>query len=102
GRVPRVSGRGPGIPIGGGPLRRQDPRQEPSAVVLCTLGSARGAARKGGPYRDRPVRHLSLSVSTSSETGVVPPQPRSVSWWQSCPAALDPCRLSGRQGRRRH
>ena len=36
-------------------LRRQNPRQEPSAVVR-TLGSARGAARKGGPYRDNHPR----------------------------------------------
>jgi len=34
-------------------LRRSDLRQEPSAVVR-TLGSARGAARKGGPYRNFP------------------------------------------------
>src|SRR6059036_1800255 len=32
-------------------VRRQHPRQEPSALTR-TLGSARGAARKGGPYRD--------------------------------------------------
>ncbi len=32
-------------------IRRHHPRQEPSALTR-TLGSARGAARKGGPYRD--------------------------------------------------
>ena len=31
-------------------LRRQNPREEPSALTR-TLGSARGAASNGGPYR---------------------------------------------------
>jgi hypothetical protein len=32
-------------------LRRQNPRQEPSALAR-TLGSAQGAVDNGGPYRD--------------------------------------------------
>jgi len=35
-------------------VRRSHPRQEPSAVIPLA-GICAGAARKGGPYRDRPV-----------------------------------------------
>jgi hypothetical protein len=38
-------------PLPQGPFRRQDPRQEPSAVVPHA-GICSGAVRKGGPYRD--------------------------------------------------
>jgi len=41
-------------------LRRQNPREEPSALTR-TLGSVRGAASNGGPYRDR--RPLALKYS---------------------------------------
>jgi hypothetical protein len=35
-------------------LRRQNPRQEPSAVIPHA-GICAGAARKGGPYRDQQI-----------------------------------------------
>jgi hypothetical protein len=35
-------------------IRRPDPRQEPSALAALA-GICAGAARKGGPYRDRSV-----------------------------------------------
>ena len=39
-------------PLARASLLRQNPRQEPSALTR-TLGSVRGAACEGGPYRDR-------------------------------------------------
>ena len=42
-------------------LRRQNPREEPSALTR-TLGSVRGAAGNGGPYRDPYSEKLSSAV----------------------------------------
>src|ERR1700694_5311554 len=39
-------------PLAKRPLRRQNPREEPSALTR-TLGSVRGAASNGGAYRNR-------------------------------------------------
>ena len=50
-------------------LRRQNPREEPSALTR-TLGSVRGAAGNGGPYRDRPhTGHVSQPASVLRRGG---------------------------------